>query len=103
MFALTLSRFFEFKTSQKVVWVLKLVEELERVPSQYLKKLSGSEEIWEVLIDSGSNTFRILGFFAKGSLVILTNGFGKKSMKTPLSEINLAQKLRKDWLERNKS
>jgi phage-related protein len=90
------------KQAKKVTWVLQIVEEFALVPIQYFKKLEGTDEIWEVRIDSGSDTFRLLGFFDKGNLVILTNGFAKKTQKTPQSEISLAENRKKDWLERKR-
>jgi phage-related protein len=89
------------KQARKVTWVLQLLETLGRVPGQYFKKLEGSDGIWEVRVDSGKDTFRLLGFMDKGSLVILTNGFAKKSQNTPVSEIELAQQRKKDYLKRN--
>ena len=53
------------KQAQKVLWVLQLIEELNRVPSQYFKKLVDTDEIWEVRVQFGSNIFRMLGFFEK--------------------------------------
>lgn len=51
------------KQAQKVLWVLKLITEIEPVPSTYLKKLVNTEDIWEVRIQFGENIFRVLGFF----------------------------------------
>ena len=42
---------------------------------------------------------RILYFFVIGKRVILTNGFIKKTQKTPQKEIELAKKYRKDYLK----
>jgi phage-related protein len=88
------------KVQQKIAWVLKIVRELPVVNRQFLKKLSGTKDIWEIRIDSGSDTFRILGFFDRGDLVILTNGFAKKTEKTPLKEIKLAEERKSDYEER---
>jgi phage-related protein len=71
------------KQAQKVLWVLQLIEELDIVPRQYFKKLVDSEGIWEVRIQFGNDIFRLLGFFDGGNLLILTNGFAKKTQKTP--------------------
>jgi phage-related protein len=91
------------KQARKVTWVLQLVETLNFVPIQYFKKLDGTNDIWEVRIDFGSDTFRLLGFFDKGNLVILTNGFAKKTRKTPRSEIGLAEQRMKDYQSRGKT
>lgn len=84
----------------KIAWVLKLIRELDRVPSKYFKKLITTEDIWEVRADVGKNTFRLLGFFHGKELIILTNSFQKKSQKTPLKEIRLAEKRKKEFLSR---
>lgn len=90
------------KHVKKITWVLQLVETLEMVPIQYFKKLDGTDGIWEVRVDFGSDTFRMLGFMDKGNLVVLTNGFAKKSQKTPASEIELARQRKIDHLNRGK-
>ncbi len=73
---------------------------MDIVPSQYFKKLVNTDEIWEVRIQVANNTFRLLGFFDNDNLVILTNGFAKKTQKTPSQEIELAEKRKKDYLSR---
>jgi len=90
------------KQRQKATWVIGLVEEIAIVPRQYFKKLTGTDDIWEIRVDSGSDTFRLLGFLHKGNLVVLTNGFAKKSQQTPRSEIVIAEERKKDYLRRVK-
>jgi phage-related protein len=90
------------KQAQKVLWVLQLIEELESVPRQYFKKLVDSDEIWEVRIQFGNDIFRLLGFFESGSLLILTNGFAKKTQKTPPQEIALAIRRKNEYFARSK-
>ena len=91
------------KQAQKVTWVLNLVETLDMVPIQYFKKLEGTTDIWEVRVDFGGSAFRLLGFMDRGSLVILTNGFAKKTQKTPTTEISLAEQRKTDYLNRGRS
>ncbi len=88
------------KQTQKVVWVMKIVEELETVPTIYYKKLKNTDDIWEIRIQQSNNIFRLLGFQEEGRLVVLTNGFTKKTQKTPKNEIVLAKKRKKEYLER---
>jgi len=88
------------KTDQKVVWVLCLLEDMEIVPATYFKKLIGTEDIWECRMQYGSNIYRIFCFFDSHSVVILTHGFEKKSMKTPRQEIERAETYRRDYLNR---
>ena len=85
---------------RKITWVLRIVEEENLVPSQYFKKLKDAEEIWECRVNHGSNTYRILCFFARGNRLILTHGFMKKTQKTPQREIARAESYRKDYLSR---
>lgn len=85
-----------------MVWVLRLIEELEVVPSQYLKKLVNTDDIWEVRVQFGGNIFRLLGFFDGTTLLILTNGFAKKSQKTPRQEIEVATQRKNDYLLRKR-
>ena len=87
------------KVAQKIAWVLKLLEDLEMVPSSYFKKLVGTEEIWECRIQFGSNTYRIFCFFVDNS-VVLTHGFIKKSQRTPTYEIERAEAYRRDFFKR---
>ncbi len=88
------------KETKKVVWVMKLVEDLENVSTKYYKQLSNCDGIIEVRAQIGKNHFRLLGFENSGTFVILTNGFKKKDQKVPKSEIDLAQQRRKDYLLR---
>ena len=58
--------------------------------------------IYEIRAKVTSDITRVLYFFVVNKKIILTNGFVKKTQKTPDSEITLAKKYRKDYLERNK-
>ena len=88
------------KHAQKVIWVLELVEKMDQVPIQYFKKLKSTDELWEVRARVGSNSFRLLGFIDNEEFVVLTNGFSKKSQKTPRKEIELAEQRKADYLYR---
>ena len=65
------------RQSAKVTWTLRLIEELEFVPKQYFKKLVGTDDIWEVRVNIGRDTFRLLAFFDGPKLVVLTHAFAK--------------------------
>jgi len=56
--------------------------------------------IFELRVKSGSDISRVLYFFIIGKKIILTNGFIKKTQKTPSSEIKLAKQYRSDYLSR---
>ena len=87
------------KQAQKVAWVLRLIEQLDPVPAQYLKKLVGSEGLWEIRAQYGGETFRMIGF-ADGIRLVLVSGFSKKTEKIPLRDIEVADRRRKDYFER---
>lgn len=88
------------KQAQKVTWVLKLVEELDFVPGNYLKNLVNTSGILEIRIQLGRDIFRLLGFQKGKNIIILTNGFRKKTQKTPSQEIELAEKRKHEYLSR---
>lgn len=90
------------REAQKVAWVLQLVEELERVPTQYFKKLVNTEDIWEVRVRAGKEIFRLLGFFDGARLIVLNHAFSKKTQKTPAGAIALAENRKRDYLRRKK-
>lgn len=87
------------KQAQKVAWVLKLIEDMDIIPARYWKKLTNTDDIWEARIQFGGNIFRILGFENGGEFVVLTNGFAKKTQKTPRREIELAEQRKKIYLK----
>ena len=88
------------KTVRKITWVLRVVRDLERVSSRYLKKLVNTDEIWEIRIDVGHRAFRLLGFFDGPELIVLTNSFQKKTQRTPRAEIRIAEKRKADYFSR---
>ena len=90
------------KQRTKVLWVLGLVESQDRVPITFFKKLVSTNDIWEIRVSLGSDIFRLLGFLDNNNLVILTNGFVKKTQKTPPQEIAIAEQRKKDYLARRK-
>lgn len=83
----------------KLNWTLDLIASLERVPSKFLKHLEGTDGIYEIRVEIGSNIFRVFCFFDQGKLVVLINGFHKKTQKTPKHEISLASKIKKEYFD----
>jgi phage-related protein len=82
------------EVKRKFNWTLKLIATVERIPVKYFKHIKNSTGLYEIRVESGSNIFRVFSFFDKGQLVILINGFQKKSKKTPRKDIELAEKLK---------
>jgi len=91
------------KVVQKVTWVLDLIKETEKVPNIYLKKLHGSDDIWECRIQFSSNIYRLFCFFDMGRVIVLTHGIVKKSQKTPKKEIKIAETYKNDYLRRKQN
>ena len=85
------------KVKDKIIWTFELIQELERVPENYLKHIESTEGLFEIRIQQGGEIFRIFCFFDKGQLVVLANGFQKKSQKTPKQEIEKALKIKKEY------
>ena len=74
---------------------------MERVPAKFLKYIE--EGIYEVRVEVGSNIFRVFCFFDDGQLVVLINGFQKKTQKTPNNEILAAKKIKKEYFDEKSS
>lgn len=85
------------KVQQKIVWTINLIEELDRIPETYLKYIENTDGLYEIRIQQGNDIFRIFCFFDEGKLVVLTNGFQKKTQKTPKKEIKKALKIKKEY------
>ena len=79
------------------MWTLDLIEDLERIPETYLKHIEDTDGLYEIRVQLGSDIFRIFCFFDKGQLIVLANGFQKKTQKTPREEINLALKIKQEY------
>jgi phage-related protein len=90
------------KVKAKIVWTFELVEDLKRVPEIYLKHIENTNGLYEIRVQVSSDIFRIFCFFDHGQLVVLLNGFQKKTQKTPKKEIELALKIKAEYeLQRN--
>lgn len=87
-----------FKIKERINWTIKLIKTVEKVPVKYLKNIKGTS-LYEMRMISGTNIYRIFCFFDKGKVVVVLNGFQKKSQKTPKNEIKLAEKLQKKYYE----
>ena len=75
---------------------------LERVPIKFFKSIEGVKGLFEIRIEYESNIYRIFCCFDKGNLVVLFNGFQKKTQKTPTKELNKAAKIMEDYFNEQK-
>jgi phage-related protein len=87
------------EVKKKFNWTLQLISTVERIPEKYFKHLTGTDGLFEIRVEVGSNIYRVFSFFDKGQLIILANGFQKKTQKTPKNEIELAEKLKKQYFD----
>ena len=85
------------KVKDKIIWTFDLIEELQRIPETYLKHIENTDGLFEIRVQQGSDIFRIFCFFDQGQLVVLANGFQKKTQKTPKKEIEMAIKIREEY------
>lgn len=76
---------------------MDLIEEHQRVPELYLKHIENTDGLFEIRVQQGSDIFRIFCFFDQGQLVVLANGFQKKTQKTPKQEIERALKIKEEY------
>ncbi len=90
------------KVREKIVWTFLLIEEVQQVPQTYLKHIEGTEGLYEIRIQLASDIFRIFCFFDEGKLIVLANGFQKKTQKTPKQEISKALKIMEEYYENKK-
>jgi len=89
----------DYEVKRKFNWTLKLIATVDKVPSKFFKHIENSTGLFEIRVEVGSNIFRVFSFFDNNRLVILINGFQKKSQKIPRREIELAEKLKKQYFD----
>ena len=90
------------KVKEKIKYVLELIKQVEKVPEKFLKHLSGTNGLYEIRIEYQSNIYRIFCCFDKGKLVVLFNGFQKKTQKTPQNELDKALILMNEYFQHKK-
>ena len=85
------------KVQEKIEYVFKIIRNVQNVPRKFLDKLSGTDGLYEIRIEFESNIYRIFSCFDKGNLVVLFNGFQKKTQRTPKNEIDMALELKEEY------
>lgn len=93
----------EVKVKEKIKYVLELIKQVEKVPEKFLKHLLGTNGLYEIRIEFQSNIYRIFCCFDKGKLVVLFNGFQKKTQKTPKKELEKAILLMNEYFQQKNS
>ncbi len=87
------------KVQLKIDYTMELIKTTPIVPKKFFKKLTNTDDLWEIRVDANKGIYRIFCFFDNGDLIILLSGFQKKTKKTPKNEIKRAEKLKKEYYE----
>lgn len=87
---------------EKIEYVFKVIRTVDRIPQKFLKHIESTDGLYEIRIKVGSDIFRVFCCFDAGRIVILFNGFRKKSQKTPKKEIDKALKLKQEYFDNKK-
>lgn len=85
------------KVKEKVKYVLELIKQVERVPEKFLAPMIGCDGLYEIRVEYQSNIYRIFCCFDQGQLVVLFNGFQKKTQKTPKEMLERAMRLKNEY------
>lgn len=83
--------------SRKVFYVIDMLKSQERLSEKFVKHLE--DGIYELRAEYAGDIFRVLFIFDEGQIILLFNGFHKKTQKTPRKEIDLAKKLRREYYD----
>ena len=90
------------KVRRKIAQTLLWIQTLDRLPVSILKCIEGKKGLYEIRVEYAGNIYRIFCCFDEGSLVILFNGFQKKTQKTPSGEIDRAERLMNEYFNNKK-
>ena len=82
---------------KKIDYGLALLSRPERAPAKFVKLVD--DGIFELRTEWESNIYRVFFIYDKGNVVVLFNGFQKKSQKTPRKEINKAKRIKQEYYE----
>lgn len=88
---------------KKLYQVLILIMTAKIVSTKFLKSVEGWNGLYEIRSESRGNIYRVFCCFDEDYLVILFNGFQKKTNKTPIAQIMKANALMKKYFEQKKS
>ncbi|MFN5463006.1 MAG: type II toxin-antitoxin system RelE/ParE family toxin [Bacteroidota bacterium] len=97
--------FFDFfeqqteKVKEKIDYVLFVVTVANRIPQKFFQHLEGTNGLYEIRVEFQGNIYRIFCCFDEGQVVILFNGFQKKTQKTPSGELEKAVKIMNEYFD----
>lgn len=84
-------------TLQKIYQVFIYIMTQEQIPIKFFKAISGITGLYEIRVEESGNIYRIFCCMDEGRLVILFNGFQKKTQKTPSEEIERAKRIMDEY------
>jgi phage-related protein len=87
---------------EKIEYVFKVIKTVDLIPRKFLQHIENTEGLYEIRIKVGSDIYRVFCCFDSGRIVVLFNGFQKKSQKTPKNEIEKAIKIKEDYFKNKK-
>ncbi|MDR1364774.1 MAG: type II toxin-antitoxin system RelE/ParE family toxin [Oscillospiraceae bacterium] len=91
------------QVKEKIIWTLKILELEKIIPSRFFRHIKDTDGIYEVRVEIESNIFRIFAFFDKENIIVISNGFQKKTQKTPRKEIEKAIKIMEEYKNEKKT
>lgn len=97
-------RFIETLSEKEILklnYIISLLETQDRIPTKFIKFIR--DELYELRIEFNSNIYRVFFIFDEEKIVVLFNGFQKKSQKTPIKEIEKALKIKEAYYEDKQS
>ncbi|MGD0583944.1 MAG: type II toxin-antitoxin system RelE/ParE family toxin [Bacteroidales bacterium] len=87
------------KVQEKISFVLFTISVAPRIPVRFFQLITGTDGLYEIRVEFESNIYRIFCCFDRGNLIVLFNGFQKKSKKTPKSEIDKALQIKEEYFK----
>lgn len=85
------------KVVEKIDYIFSVIETQERISEKFVKHIENG--LFEIRIEYQSNIYRVFFCFDDGKLIVLFNGFQKKTQKTPRKEIEKALKIMQEYYE----
>ncbi len=85
------------KVKEKIDHILFVITVAERIPQKFFQHIEGTDGLYEIRVEYQGNIYRIFCCFDEGKIIVLFNGFHKKSKKTPRREINKALKIMAEY------
>ncbi|MBI9068618.1 MAG: type II toxin-antitoxin system RelE/ParE family toxin [Salinivirgaceae bacterium] len=92
----------DLSVQEKIEYVFKVIRTVDMIPQKFLKHIEGTDGLYETRVKVGSDIYRVFCCFDAGRIVILFNGFQKKSQKTPKNEIDKALRFKQEYFDKKK-